>query len=97
MMMRNVSRTHCADILFVDKHMPKMSGLEFIEHMESKGCKGLTRNKVVMSGALTEQDRQKAKSLGCIVVNKPITLAEVDTLIEEMKQTISLDRRLAEL
>jgi len=87
----------CGDILFVDKNMPKMSGLEFIEYMRNKGCKGLTKNMVVMSGSLEQSDIQKATELGCIVVNKPITFDQIDELIEEMKKSISKDRKLAEL
>lgn len=87
----------CGDILFIDKNMPKMTGLEFIEQMLEKGCKGLTQNKVVMSGALERVDIEKAKELGCIIVNKPITFNQLDELIEEMKKVIPKDRKLADL
>lgn len=87
----------CADIVFVDKNMPKMTGLEFIEHMNNKGCKGMAQNKVVMSGSLNQADIEKAKELGCIIVNKPITFDQVDELINEMKKRIPLNRKLANL
>ncbi|PLX71677.1 MAG: hypothetical protein C0614_14290 [Desulfuromonas sp.] len=87
----------CGDILFVDKSMPKMSGLDFVEHMNKKGCKGLAQNKVVMSGALEQKDIQKALELGCTVVHKPITLDQIDAMIEEMKKAIPSDRKLANL
>ena len=87
----------CGDILFIDKNMPRMSGLEFIEHMKGKGCKGLTQNKVVMSGSLEQVDIDKAIELGCIVVDKPITFDQIDELIEEMRKAIPADRKLADL
>ncbi len=77
--------------------MPEMSGLEFIEHMKNKGCKGLTQNKVVMSGSLENSDIEKAIELGCVVVNKPITFDQIDELIETMKKEIPADRKLAKL
>jgi CheY-like chemotaxis protein len=87
----------CGDIMFVDKHMPKMSGLEFIEHMKKKGCKGAAQNKVVMSGAMEHSDVQKALGLGCSVAYKPITFAQIDALVEKMKKNIPPGRKLADL
>lgn len=87
----------CGDILFVDKNMPKMTGLEFVAHMTKKGCKGLAQNKVVMSGDLTKEDIDKALELGCVVVEKPVTLDEIDALIEKLKKDIPPDRVLADL
>lgn len=74
-----------------------MSGLEFIEAMKKQGCKGIAQNMVVMSGALAQEDISKATALGCVVVEKPITLNQIDELIEEMKKVINPERRLADL
>lgn len=87
----------CGDILFIDMYMPKMNGLEFIEHMEKKGCKGVTRNKIVMSSSIENADIQRGIELGCIVIQKPIALARIDALIDEIKQNIPPDRKLANL
>jgi CheY-like chemotaxis protein len=87
----------CGDILFVDMYMPKMNGLEFIEHMEKKGCKGVTRNKVIMTSSIENVDIQRGIALGCLVIQKPITLAQIDALIDEIKKNIPPDRKLADL
>lgn len=87
----------CSDILFVDKNMPNMDGLTFVEHMVKKGCKGLTRNMVVMSGSLDPEDFARAKALGCKVANKPVSLEEIDRLVAEMKENIHPERELADL
>jgi CheY-like chemotaxis protein len=87
----------CGDILFVDKDMPNMNGLEFIEHMDRKGCKGLTKNKVLMSGNISEQEEELAKELGCRVLHKPVSIYTILSLVEEMKKSIPLDRRLEAL
>jgi CheY-like chemotaxis protein len=87
----------CGDIFFVDRHMPRMDGLTFIELMERRGCKGLTRNKVIMSGALTQEDLDRAKKLGCTALGKPVPLDEITRLIEEMEKSVPADRKLADL
>lgn len=87
----------CGDILFTDNNMPKMSGLEFIEHMKNRGCKGLIRNKVVMSGGFTEPEIAKAQALGCILVNKPLTFEKIDKLVGQMKKNLLPERILTDL
>ncbi|MDT8441861.1 MAG: response regulator [Desulfuromonadales bacterium] len=87
----------CADILFVDLNMPRMNGLEFVELLETKGCKSVARNRVIMSGALTDEDRAKARQLGCKIIDKPISLRTIDRLIDELSGNIPADRQLAEL
>ena len=87
----------CGDILFVDKDMPKMNGLDFIKHMGEKGCKGLTKNKVLMSGNISEQEERLAIELGCRVLHKPFPLSSVLALVEEMKKSIPPERKLEPL
>jgi len=79
----------CAHALITDYHLPKMSGLEFIEVMTQRGCKGITANKLIMSGNARAIDLQKASQLGCRVVQKPLRFAEVDRWLEEVKTRIS--------
>ena len=55
----------CVDVLITDLRMPNMTGLDFIENQMAKGCKGMVKNKAVMSGAWTEVQLEQAKRLGC--------------------------------
>lgn len=77
--------------------MPKMSGLEFIEHMKNRGCKGLIRIKVVMSGGFTEPEIAKAQALGCVPVNKSLTFEKIDKLAGQMKKNLLPERILTDL
>ena len=87
----------CGDILLTDNKMPNMTGLEFIEHMKNRGCKGLSKNKIVMSEFFSKEDIEKAKELGCHILNKPVIVEEIDKLIEQIKYTILPDRTLTDL
>jgi len=87
----------CCDFLLTDNNMPNMMGLEFIEQQIEKGCKGVFKNKAVMSAAWSAEDLAKAESLGCKVFHKPLDfeaildwLAEGADLLEEDRQLISL-------
>jgi len=87
----------CGDILFVDFNMPRMNGLEFLEKMRARGCKGDPRNKIIMSGATTAIDMERIERIGCQALQKPILLEKIDVLIEECKERISASRHLADL
>jgi CheY-like chemotaxis protein len=87
----------CGDILLTDNKMPNMTGLEFIEHMRNRGCKGLSQNKIVMSGFFSKDDIDKAYELGCHILNKPIIMEEIEELIEKIQKTILPDRKLIDL
>ena len=75
-------------------HFKKMNGLDFIEMMEKRGCKGSIRNKILMSGNLELVDLEKAKSLGCRVFQKPVSLNVIDELIFEIEESIPDNEQL---
>ncbi|PLY03426.1 MAG: hypothetical protein C0623_01465 [Desulfuromonas sp.] len=87
----------CGHALFVDYFMPEMTGLDFIESMEKGGCKGVTRNKIIMTGDSTAVDIDKAESLGCQVVQKPLTLDKLDKIIARIESKIDPGEKLADI
>jgi len=67
----------CADVIFVDQTMPKMSGLEFLQLQAARGCKLAPQCKMLMTGDLTERLYHQAQELGCHVEQKPVRLDRV--------------------
>ena len=75
----------CADVLLIDQHLPGMIGLEFIQLLKERGCKGITSNMILMSGDTTSIDRTKAERLGCTVVQKPMSFEFLGDWLENVK------------
>jgi CheY-like chemotaxis protein len=74
----------CGDIILVDQHMPHMTGVEFIERRVKRGCKAILKQTAVMSGSLSESDREKLDGLGCHYFEKPVALATIKAWIEKV-------------
>lgn len=88
----------CGDLLIVDNRMTKMSGLKLIEKQMEGGCKGATRNKLVLStSANTEEEIQFADRIGCKILRKPFRIEEITKWIDEREKEIAPDRKLAVL
>ena len=77
--------TPCTDALLIDYNMPGMNGLDFIENQMSHGCKGNTRNVLLMSGDTTQVDIQKVAELGCHLEQKPLSLETLEKWISEVQ------------
>ncbi len=71
----------CADVILIDYRMPRMTGLEFIELLSKRGCIILPENRVLMSGDTTSIDMDKVKQLGCQVLQKPVSLQNLDEIL----------------
>ena len=82
----------CADALITDFHMPGMNGLQFIEKLFNHGCKGLMLNMMIMSGDTSNIDMALANQLGCRVVQKPLSLADLESWIDSVVLRSSANR-----
>ena len=87
----------CGDIMLIDYKMPKMTGTDFLQSMESRGCKGLSATKILMSGDTGSIDKKIAKQLGCQIIQKPLTFQMLDELIFNFKERLDPERQLADL
>ena len=86
----------CGDLLIIDQHMPDMTGLEFIERQEARGCKGVVQNKALLAQSLSPAERAKARELGCRVFYKPFRFRDFSQWLDSREKQISSDRRLVE-
>ena len=69
----------CANILLIDKDLPAIDGLSFIECQIENGCKVATYRKALMVNRITEQSLKNANRLGCHVLQKPVTFETLKT------------------
>jgi len=73
----------CGDMLLIDNNMPKMTGLEFLKRQSERGCKGMMKNKALMSAGLSDEERDQAREMGCQVFTKPFRLYRLREWIED--------------
>jgi len=76
----------CTDVLLIDYNLPEMNGLEFIQLLKERGCKGVTQNMILMSGDTTSIDMAVAKKLGCTVVQKPMSFDFLESWLLNLKE-----------
>lgn len=86
----------CGDLLIIDQNMPGMTGLEFIERQEARGCKGVIQNKALLAQSLSPVELARARELGCQVFYKPFRFRDFSQWLDSREEQISSDRRLAE-
>ena len=85
----------CAHIIITDLYMPNMTGLEFIEHLKSSGCK--VQNLAVMSGRWTDENLEYAQRLGCHVIKKPFKIDEIEKWLNECEKRIDPNSKRSDL
>ena len=84
----------CSDFILSDLNMPVQQGIDFLEGQIRKGCK--CKNMALMSGDFTENDVERAKSIGLMIFRKPLNIAEILKWIESIEKTIDFDRKLSD-
>ncbi len=75
--------------------MPNMTGLEFIEHQKSMGCK--VQNVAVMSGRWTGEELEHAKRLGCHMFKKPFKIDEIEKWLDECEKKLDNNGKLSDM
>ena len=70
------------DLIVVDNDMPNMKGIEFLEYIQEKGCKIPNIRQAILSGGISNEERNRAKALGVKVLDKPCSLDVLDRWIE---------------
>jgi CheY-like chemotaxis protein len=87
--------THCTDMIIIDINAPDMSGLDFIEHQKSMGCK--VKNVALISGSWTDEELEHAKRLGCHTFNKPFKTDEIRKWLEACENKLDPNSKLSDL
>lgn len=76
------------DLLLTDNQMTPVSGLEMIEQQLLNDCKLLAKNRAVISGSWTLEERAKAKRLGCQTFDKPCSLETIQSWLDSCEHNL---------
>jgi ActR/RegA family two-component response regulator len=74
-----------------------MTGLELIEAMQKRGCKGAPAHKFILTGDASVIDMERVKKVGCNILQKPIGLDQIKSIVENIEKNTSPDRKLNDL
>ncbi len=85
----------CTDILITDQNMPDMTGLELLELQHQKGCKLTGKNKALMTGNADPELKERAETLGCRFLSKPMNISEITSWVRQCEKRIDLSEPLA--
>ena len=86
---------YCTTIVITDINMPNMTGLEFIEHQKSMGCK--FQYVAVMSGRWTNEALAHANRLGCQTFSKPFKITEIKKWLDECEERLGYEDKLSNM
>jgi CheY-like chemotaxis protein len=84
--------TCCSDVIISDLQMPGINGLVAIEELRKRNCK--QPQVAIISGSWTEEAMERAASLGCKALSKPIHAPELVAWLEEVERAVPPNRRL---
>lgn len=84
----------CADLMFVDFKMPKMNGVELLEHQKQRGCKLNAKNKAIITGYVLEDYMTRINDIGCALIRKPFAFSEISSWLSACEKRIDLSQRL---
>jgi CheY-like chemotaxis protein len=68
------------DVVVTDLLMPELTGWDVIEAVRRRRPETLV---ILVSGSLTDEDRLRADAQGVPVLTKPVSLTELDTVVQQ--------------
>jgi DNA-binding response OmpR family regulator len=67
----------CADIIIIDFQMPRINGIELLNHQAQRRCPINIKNKAIMSGTLPDEYIDKMKGLADTFFQKPVHMQKL--------------------
>jgi CheY-like chemotaxis protein len=74
------------DLLLTDNRMKPVSGLGLIEQQLHTNCRQLAKNRAVLSGSWTREEKEKAERLGCQTFEKPCNLGTLSAWLDKCEK-----------
>jgi CheY-like chemotaxis protein len=78
----------CADIFIADIKMPRMTGIELLNHQSQRGCPIANRNKAVIATSMDSAPRKSLETLGCSFIQKPFQLPELSHWLKKSVNSV---------
>lgn len=79
---------HCPDVVVADVDMPGMKGIDFLRHLNQRGCR--CRHLAIMTGyGVEEADMTKLAKFGARVFLKPFESHELTTWLDRVNASRS--------
>lgn len=88
----NSCLNQCADIVITDFEMPRINGVELLNHQAQRRCPIDIRNKAIMSGVLPDKYLDKMQGLADTFFKKPFSLAEIAAWSKECLSRVDLSQ-----
>ena len=82
----------CGDVAIVDINMPQMDGFEFVKVLRNGGCR--LEHVAIISASWSEEERARARELGCHTIRKPFDLVDLEKWLDECERQTDPSRRL---
>lgn len=71
------------DLILTDNQMPGMTGLEFLEMIRGKGCTFNNRLVGIVSGYFSNEQLERARSIGVNIFHKPMSMNDISNWIDQ--------------
>jgi DNA-binding NtrC family response regulator len=92
-----MKENQCADIIITDFKMPRMNGMELLQHQSQRGCWIDIRNKAIITAYMDNEVKNAIEKLGCSFFEKPFQLSEISDWINDCEKRIDLSLPLGSL
>ena len=85
-----MKENQCADIIITDFKMPRMNGIELLQHQSQRGCWIDISNKAIITAYMDNEVENAIEKLGCSFFEKPFQLSEISDWINDCEKSIDL-------
>jgi CheY-like chemotaxis protein len=92
-----LKENQCADIIITDFKMPRMNGIELLQHQSQKGCWIDISHKAIITAYMDDEIKRAIEKLGCAFFEKPFQLSEISDWVSDCEKRIDLSLPLCSL
>ncbi|MDT8419028.1 MAG: hypothetical protein RQ754_01200 [Desulfuromonadales bacterium] len=84
----------CTDLMILDRQLPKMSALAYLNLQMAGGCRVENRHKLVLSIKATDREIKETGRLGCALLKKPFRVEDISGWVDQCSASVNPQRVL---